>query len=51
METILNCLLYVFAAIAIALAAAVLIFPIPRAEYDRGEWAEYMEGDDETNNA
>ena len=49
METILNCALYIFAAIAIALAAAVLIFPIPRAEYDRGEWAEYMEDDRDQN--
>ena len=49
METILNCALYVFAAIAIALAAAVLIFPLPRADYDRGEWDEYMEGDNAKN--
>jgi hypothetical protein len=49
METILNCALYVFAAIAIAAAAAVLIFPLPRAEYDRGEWDEYMEDDNAEN--
>ena len=49
METILNCALYVFAGLAIALAAAVLIFPLPRADYDRGEWDEYMEDDDAKN--
>lgn len=51
MDTILNCALFVFAAMAIAIVAAVLMFPLSRAEYDRGEWAEYMEDDDEKNSA
>ena len=51
MDAILNCALFVFAAMAIAIVAVVLMFPLSRAEYDRGEWAEYMEGDDETNDA
>ena len=47
MDAILNCALFVFAAMAIAIVAAVLAFPLRRGDYDRGEWTEYMEDDDD----